>query len=806
MNPSARASPPRLGRAPRSSPDSDGLAPRLGISARKLAGEWPLILFLCALLAGTAVYCRQFLDNLDLVNLLHVNVDDAFYYCQIARNLAAGEFSTFDGGITRTNGYHPLWLLLITPFYWIFDPEMALYGIKAFEFALISGAVGLIVLAARLARLPWILLFATLPLLAQHRTLVRGMEASAALFTLGLLFVGLCCFGRNPGRWKWALAAIAFSLPWARLEYLAISLAATAALCLGPWSGRPETRANPRWMPLGSAARHPACVPLLGAVAGILVYFAYNLLVFGSSVPVSGRAKQSWSRQAWALEEGGFSLAGNFRNIMHMSAFDGELLAALEVCLYFLLVWLLARRSRNRQDWLLLAFMIAMFSLAVGHLAKFAHTVLTMHPNWAGPAWYFVPAYLMMALLVPTRFFVASYGIRRFIRPRSRRLAKALRLAALAATLAILVTQALAVARFTKLERIRKETGGDLPTEHEVQLSMYAGTQVLNRILPPGSVVGAWNAGVVGYFARFPVVNLDGLVNSFEYLSDQDGTIDRQLGITHFANHASVAGELADPLFEGWAFDLVWGDLAYPLWGRTLKIVDFQYPAPGERIPRTWDTFTYRAGTERNQPGSPGPDEAIPTRKDSFKIWPFEPPTESASPDDPARAFWARMEPHFAFQTEETAIFMEGRMALAFARDCEGEGRQREEIAFSWQSEGGEQATETWRPWGRAEANSLGICVAYHVLRFGLVEPVRIEVRQADVRPVTGKEREGSDRRRADASLQPSGFSASIQPNDPTPPDSRRSRARTGRPWLAAPLQEWWLHGSQAATAHPPDQ
>ena len=806
MKPSPRAGPWRLGRAPTPSPGSDGLAPRLGISGRKLAGEWPLILFLCALLGGSAVYLRQFLGNLDLVNLLYLNFDDAFYYCQIARNLAAGEFSTFDGGTTRTNGYHPLWLLLITPFYWIFDPETALYGIKAFEFALVSGAVGLIVLAGRLACLPWILLFATLPLLARHRALVSGMEASAALFTLGLLFVGLSCFGRNPGRWKWALAAIAFALPWARLEYAAISLAATAALCFGPWPERPEPRANPRWTPLGSAARLQACVPLLGAVAGILAYAAYNLLVFGSSVPISGTVKQIWSRQAWALEEGGYSLAGNLRDIMHLSAFDGELLAALEVCLYFLLVWLLAHRSRNREDRLLLVFLLAMFSLAVGHLAKFAQTVLTMHPAWAAPPWYFVPAYLMMALLVPTRFFVASYAIRRFIRPGSRRLAQALRLAALAATLAILATQALAAIRFATVERVRKESRGQVPLDHEIQLSMYAGTQVLNRILPAGSVVGAWNAGVVGYFSRFPVVNLDGLVNSLEYVSDQHGTIDRQLGITHFANHASVAGNLADPLFEGWAFDFTWGGLPHPLGGRTYQIVDYRYPAPGQRIPRIPDTWQYRAGPQRNQPGSPGPDDAFPTRKDSFAIWPYEPPPESARPDDPASAFWERMEPHFAFQTDETAIFMAGRMALAFTRDCEGEGRQREEIAFSWQSEDGEQATEAWRPWDRGETNRLGICAAYRVLPFGLVEPVRIEVRQADARLAAGRERGGTDRRRADAGWQPVGFGASSRLNDAAPLDSRRGRARTGRPWLAAPLQEWWLHGSPAATAHPPDQ
>ena len=38
--------------------------------------------------------------------------DDAFYYFGIARNVAHGHGSTFDG-INPTNGYHPLWMLIV---------------------------------------------------------------------------------------------------------------------------------------------------------------------------------------------------------------------------------------------------------------------------------------------------------------------------------------------------------------------------------------------------------------------------------------------------------------------------------------------------------------------------------------------------------------------------------------------------------------------------------------------------------------------------------------------------------------------
>jgi hypothetical protein len=46
----------------------------------------------------------------------------------------------------------------------------------------------------------------------------------------------------------------------------------------------------------------------------------------------------------------------------------------------------------------------------------------------------------------------------------------------------------------------------------------YAAAQWIRANLPDGVLVGSWNAGVIGYYAERPVVNLDGLINSFDYL------------------------------------------------------------------------------------------------------------------------------------------------------------------------------------------------------------------------------------------------------------------------------------------------
>ena len=88
------------------------------------------------------------LTRFDLVNLIRdVIYDDAFYYFQIARNLAEGKFSTFDGESRAPTDTTPLWLFLVTPFYWVFDKEAALFAIKAFEIMLVAGGVALVTAA-----------------------------------------------------------------------------------------------------------------------------------------------------------------------------------------------------------------------------------------------------------------------------------------------------------------------------------------------------------------------------------------------------------------------------------------------------------------------------------------------------------------------------------------------------------------------------------------------------------------------------------------------------------------------------------
>ena len=624
-------------------------------------------LFIGSILAYGAGFAWYMLARFDLVNLIRdVNHDDSFYYFQIASNLAAGKFSTFDGGITRTNGYHPLWMLLITPFYWIFDKETALFGIKAFEIMLIAAGIALVAGAARRARLPWILLFALPPLLYRNGSLFVGLEAAAALFMLGLFFLNQCLYVGNPARWKWALAAMAFALPWVRLEYGAISLATTAALCLIEWS-RQKRSSTASWKESArSISALPAVVPLCGACAGILLYFVYNGLVFGGIVPVSGAVKQAHSQFAWE-RRGGYNLTQNFLDTLRIHVFDDETWVAMEVCAYVLLVWWFARHSRSRQDKLLLTFLVCMFGLAIGHLAKFTQNVLTMTPTMGTYGWYFVPMYLMMALIVPVRCYVAIYFIRRFIGPRSSLVTRILNLVPFSACAVFLLMEA----HFTKPFRDVSEARESLHQEWEI--ASYMGVQIMNRILPEGNVIGSWDSGVIGYFSRFPVVNLDGLVNSYDYFLTMKAE-----------GHKHLFPKNALKSIHKERFGITYAANA-----------DFP-PLPNTVYGGASFSATASAGYQQN-----------------FKLASAEPLEDV----DITAWFWKRMATHFDFQSEDIRVVADGRLAQAFTRDC----TPGEVIIWVWDER---EDTRLFQPWTRTET---GLCTAAFVLPRNAFPPVRFE-------------------------------------------------------------------------------
>ena len=356
----------------------------------------PFILLIGGIIAYGFALAIYPVVNSDVFGLVSLYSDDTFYYLQVARNTAEGHFSSFDGGITRTNGYHPLWMFLLVPFFLAFDAESALFAIKFFETAVLASGIALVALAARLARLPWPPLIAVPLAIFPQRSFLIGMEPALALFMLALLFVALALWARD-SRMATAVAALLFLLPWVRLEYVAISLTVGAALFVIERSWR-------------RAGFRESLLPLAGALCGFAAYLAYNQLVFGGAVPVSGAVKHAWSQELWEAL-GGFDLAQNILQVARERWVDN--LAALVVCVAAVPVWRRARRSDSAGDRLFISFYAGILALAAAHLAKLAQTVLFMHADFGIYRTYYVPGDLMMPLLAAVGWRLAAKPVGR---------------------------------------------------------------------------------------------------------------------------------------------------------------------------------------------------------------------------------------------------------------------------------------------------------------------------------------------------------------------------------------------------------
>ena len=85
--------------------------------------RWIEIILVLAVMAGA--FYAAFSDTHNFPNRWFTR-DDAFYYFKVAQNISEGNGSSFDG-INLANGYHPLWMVVLTLLALVFDVYSAAY-------------------------------------------------------------------------------------------------------------------------------------------------------------------------------------------------------------------------------------------------------------------------------------------------------------------------------------------------------------------------------------------------------------------------------------------------------------------------------------------------------------------------------------------------------------------------------------------------------------------------------------------------------------------------------------------------------
>jgi hypothetical protein len=444
----------------------------LGRSARPASGWQPSLMAIAAVLATIHVAVLATLTYDRAITLFQ---DDAFYYFGIARNLASGAGSTFNR-LDATNGYHPLWQMVLVPVFTLTSNRGALVGVAVVSAALFVVSARLLDRLGQLAGRPLLFTIGAAPLvvlgLCGPAFWFSGMETGLLLL---LLLAVAVVFIRSDGllapwfgvRHAAGLGLLIGLVVLARLD-AAFPMLLFGAVAVSTW------RRTGKLLRLTVALAAPSALLLSG-------YLAVNQLIFHTSLPVSGQAK--------ALGGGALTLDVLEQFLAAPRLFGQQIwLGALAVIAVPAAVTI-AKRGTGLEY-------AAQFALVVlvGGLVTAIYYTLTS--SWVLWPWYFYAAPLALALATPAL------------------------LDRLPATWPWPVITAIACVSAVVLvsaNSIRLITG-------EVTRSAFVrwGPEVAARLdeLAPqqGAVAMGDRAGSVGFHSRRPLVHLEGLVNSAGYL------------------------------------------------------------------------------------------------------------------------------------------------------------------------------------------------------------------------------------------------------------------------------------------------
>ena len=265
--------------------------------------------------------------------------EDGYYSLAVARSMAAGHGMTIDG-VTLTNGIQPLLTVIQAGLFWLArgNDLLALRLVLILYWLLYLGTGALLGWIAAMAlpdpegRATRALTTALVYLGASYLFLhhFNGLETGLLLFLLA-------------AAWRYQQAGAAESWPGLALFGALLGLAVLARIdasflvvCLAVaelWRWRRR-----------SLVRGLARAALLGAMALLVSapWWAYNILVFGSPMPISGTATQSWAIDGfrfgwflWGLAMGAFpwlfggEAEGMLLNIIRLPLYAGGLVAPL---------------------------------------------------------------------------------------------------------------------------------------------------------------------------------------------------------------------------------------------------------------------------------------------------------------------------------------------------------------------------------------------------------------------------------------------------------------------------------------------
>lgn len=229
--------------------------------------------------------------------LLHFLPDDCFYYLEISRRIWMGQGSTFDG-INATNGYHPLWLVVLIPLAPIMNVSREAGARVVMVLCVMLLGPALFCFRAVVARYSissrWVGLL--LPAAVLLPAAFYGMESALAALIFTTLLLAIALLENSPTIGSGVIVGLLSGLLiLARLDSVVYVFAFDLVWALRVWRGGKSRSAL------------LVCLALQAIV--VSPYVAFNLIEFRHLLPISAVFKVAraqapnlyWARSLMAL-------------------------------------------------------------------------------------------------------------------------------------------------------------------------------------------------------------------------------------------------------------------------------------------------------------------------------------------------------------------------------------------------------------------------------------------------------------------------------------------------------------------------
>ena len=454
----------------------------------------PLVIIAPALIYGDAFFFMQLGD------------DDSFYYFVIAKNIINGYGSSFDG-ISQTNGYHPLWMISIIPIFALEQSDLffSLRSIYLFSSILLLSGIFLIFKTLehlridRVVSLFTIIIFVLFPmpftlLPISIFDFLTGIETPLLFFLLAALFLKTFNFDISKNSDYFLLGLLIALLILTRVDSILYLLAFPYIVFIN----KDRSVINPFNMFLFFA-------PVLFLATP---YFIYNYFIFGHFEPVSGMTKSFYG----SLDNGIFSsityrFIQTFLTVIPLNHYLYDLDLALIIKKAFLDL------SYQHNFFARVIVFLVLSKLIILSVKYFNYNVKSFSKyKWiAFFAFFHILFYVIVRNLVETGFHYWVFEhqcliiLFAFIFNKYRRKIKYLKLASVS-----FLSFSLLFFLSDFLDRSIDLTDG----EYEPIII----EQLISEYIEDDAIIAMPNSGQNSYYTNRVIVNLDGFVNSYDYL------------------------------------------------------------------------------------------------------------------------------------------------------------------------------------------------------------------------------------------------------------------------------------------------